>query len=173
MKHIVFLALTVCLLVACGGAAPPDIPAPLDVAKTVLEKVAKSICYGHPKTSSFSETDTSRNFYCSPSAGHYTITSLAWFETESEARAAFDARSEGRALGEFHGAPLITWNEDHPSFPGGRTEYQTWLWQMQQWLIRVQAFDDTHFTSAPNPKSVSEAVYRLGLEYGLFTADDQ
>ncbi|MCX7682024.1 MAG: hypothetical protein N2508_08710 [Anaerolineae bacterium] len=172
-KMKIFLALIVALLVACGGAVTPATPTPADTAKTVLEKVAEIICYDHPKTTSFFERDTTYGFYCSPAAGHFTITSLEWFNTESDARAAFDTHSEGLTVGEFHGAPLLIWSTDHPSFPGGRSEYRTWLWVMQQWLIRVQAFDDTHFTVAPDPGKVSEAIYQVGLEYGLFTVNER
>ncbi len=150
-----------------------NISTPSDVAKIVLEKVAKSICYGHPETSSFFETDTTYSFYCSPAGGHFTVASLQWFNNESEARAAFDDRRKGNTVLDFYGFPRSTWSEDHPSFPGGRNEYRIQLWQAHQWLIRVVAFDDTHFIIAPDPGIVSESIYQVGLEHNLFTVGGQ
>ncbi|HOT92609.1 MAG TPA: hypothetical protein PLJ78_11500 [Anaerolineae bacterium] len=173
MKRLISPVLVVYLLVACSGPATPATPIPSDVAKSVLEKVAEEICYGHPQTSSFFYDETTYGLLCSPAGGHHTLITLEWFSNESDAQAAFDVQKKGRIVMEFHGASLLVWGEDHPSFPGGREEYRIWLWQMRQWLIGVRAFDDTHFISAPDPGKVSEAIYQVGLEYGLFTTNDQ
>lgn len=169
MKRITFLILMVYLLVGCGGILTRHVSDPSDAAKKVLDKVAEDLCGGNPETSFFKEKDTTYTLFCFGSShGHYTIITLEWFNTESEARAAFDARSKDSIITEFHGAPLVTWSKDDPLFPGGYPEYETWQWQKQQWLVTVSSFDDTHFRFAP-PEGVSETIYQLGLKYGLFT----
>jgi hypothetical protein len=73
---------------------------------------------------------------------------------------------------EFHGFPLLMWEEDHPSFPGGRKESQIWLWQAGQWLIEIYTFDDTHFEIAPDPETVADAIYQAGQKHDLFAMSE-
>jgi hypothetical protein len=42
------------------------------------------------------------------------------------------------------------------------------VWQAERWLVTVHSFDDTHYAIAPVPLDVSNIVYRLALENGLF-----
>jgi hypothetical protein len=173
MKRILSLTLMICLLIACGGTGTviPDTPTPGEVAEAVLEKVADIVCPDIPNVRVFA-TDTGYGFWCAPAAGHSTTATLQWFSNPGDAQAAFETRREGRPVGEFHEFPLLAWDEDHPSFPGGRKEYRVWLWQAQNWLIEVRAFDDTHYTIAPDPGRVSEAIYQVGAEYDLFTVQE-
>ncbi|MBC7228205.1 MAG: hypothetical protein H5T61_13410 [Thermoflexales bacterium] len=173
MKRVFLLALISWLLLACMAIAPRRTPTPEEAAKTVLEKVADTVCPGAPQCCRFSAEETVYELWCTPAAGHFTVATLQWFSSESDAHAAFENRREGRTAVEFHGFPLVVWAEDHPSFLGGQPEYRTWLWQAQQWLVQVGAFDDTHFTIAPDPGSVSEAIYQAGREYGLFQAKEE
>lgn len=179
MKRMLFLTLISCLLLACTGTAiaprktPTPTPTPGEIAEKVLQKVADSICPGIPQCCQFFAEETVYGLQCSPAAGHYTVATLHWFSNKSDAQAAFEARREGRTVTEFHSFPLLIWDEDHPSFPGGQKEYRIWFWQAQQWLIHVQAFDDTHFIIAPDPGRVSESIYQAGTEYGLFQVKEE
>jgi hypothetical protein len=179
MRYMIsLLTLMSCLLVACDGAVIPTTPVPREVAETVLQKVAVLVCPDYPDPDNpdfyrdFSATDTTYSFQCRPATGHSTTATLRWFSNQSEALAAFEARREGNTVAEFYGLPLSAWDEDYPSFPGGRKEYRVWLWQTQQWLIEVRAFDDTHYIIAPDPETVSEAIYQVGLDHRLFTIGD-
>ncbi len=192
-RLILFLALMSCLLVACNGAVVPATQTPiptlnststptpstslLEVPKIVLREVSYLVCPDYPGDPDnpdfyrhFSATDTVYSFRCSPAQGHSTDAILQWFNNKDEARAAFvDQRGEPDQ--EFHGFPLSVWEKDY--FPGGRKEYRIWLWQAQQWLIEVSAFDETFYPIAPAPEEFSEAIYQVGLEHELFTVSDQ
>jgi hypothetical protein len=149
---------------------------PLKVPEIVLQEVSHLACPDYPYPDNpdfyrhFSATDTVYIFRCSPAVGHGTSARLQWFSNEDDARAAFEDQ-RGSTVGKFHGFPLSVWEEDY--FPGGRKEYRILLWQAHQWLIEVRAFDDTHYLIAPAPEGVSEAIYQVGLEHGLFTTSDQ
>jgi hypothetical protein len=166
---VLLLLISSCfLLSACSN---PD----KDVAKTVLQEVADLVC-PYPDLANFqrryfSATDTTYEFGCSPVPGHDTSATLGWFNNQNEARAAFEARRKENTVEEFHESPLSEWGEDY--FPGGREEYRVWLWQTKQWLIEVRAFNDTPYDIAPDPKTVSEAIYQVGMKHGLFTISDQ
>jgi len=175
-RRMIFLILTSSILVARWGIGmpgkptPTPTPTPMEIAKTVLERVADIVCPDNPN-SSVSATDTECHFWCMPAGGHYTAATLQWFGNQNDAGAAFESQREGRQVLEFHDFPLLVWGEDHPSFPGGQQESKVWLWQAHQWLVVVHSFDDTHFTVAPDPGTVSRILYQVGVEYGLFPAE--
>jgi hypothetical protein len=160
---------------ACGSAEAT----PIETAATMLQEIAEPVCpipVGLDDKSlyhQFSSSDGASQFECLAAAGHTTVTTLSWFDTPDEADAAFAARREGHMVTEFHGFPLLMWEEDDPSFPGERKEHRIWLWQANQWLIEIRAFDDTHFIIAPDPGTVAEAIYQAGIERGLFTIGEQ
>jgi hypothetical protein len=89
-----------------------------------------------------------------------------------EARAALDTARGDNPLQEFHGFAASVWQEQHPSFPDERNEYRVWAWQAGRWLIEVRAFDDTPYLIAPDPETVSEAIYQVATERGLFLVPD-
>jgi hypothetical protein len=180
MKRLIsLLTLMSWVLVACDAVVTPATPTPREVVEIVLREAASLACpdYGDEDNTDFyrrfSMTDTVLMFECTPATGHYTSARLWWFSDPSEARAAFETRNEGDTVQEFHEFPLAVWEEDYPSFPGGRKEYRIWLWQVQGWLIEVRAFDDTHYITAPDPETVSETIYQVGVEHGLFAGGDQ
>jgi hypothetical protein len=152
--------------------------AAIKTAETVLREIAETVCpipaglNDNSLYHRFSSTDTTAQFECSPAAGHSTVTTMSWFGSLDEADAAFAARREERMVTEFHGFPLLMWEEDHPSFPGGRKESQIWLWQADQWLIEIYTFDDTNFEIAPGPERVADAIYRVGQKHDLFAVSE-
>jgi hypothetical protein len=172
-RFVSLLTLMSCLLIACNGATIPDTPTPRDAAEILLQEVANLVCQSPDFSRRFSTTDTAHRFECSPAEGHSTTATLWWYGNQNEAQAVFEARHEESPVEEFHEFPLSVWDEDFPSFPGGRKEYRVWLWQAHHWLIEVRAFDDTHFLIAPDPETVSEAIYQVGRDQGLFPASDQ
>ena len=181
MKQIALLLILMnSLLAACSGGILTATPSPRDDAEAVLRAVAERAC-PYPDDPDeidlyirhFTETDSAYMFACSPAMGHDTVAKLSWFGNQDEAYSAFEDRREADADELFHNLPLAVREKDHPSFPGGRKEYQTWLWQAQEWLIEVRAFDDTHFLIAPDPETFSEFIYQVGVERGLFTVIDQ
>jgi hypothetical protein len=183
MRKSIFSVGVLCLLLAgCGPAdagkgagATPSAAVPADTAETVLKLAAEKIC-PPPKNPSdpdpyqreFNSLPTQFSFFCSPAAGHSTTAVLRWFGTGEEARAAFDVRRKRNAAGDFHGYPFAAWEEDSSDLPGDRLEYRIRIWQAGAWLVDVSAFDDTASLSAPDPDEVSEEIYRVGTEMGLF-----
>lgn len=133
----------------------------------MLKETAERVC---PSTLRFSETGYS--FNCEAAAGHSAWVKMEPFASEAEARAAVEERCRGDSVEDFHGFLLCKWGEDYPSFPGGREEYEIWLWQGGQWVVEVRAFDDTRFLIAPRPETVSEELYEVGTEHGLFSEGD-
>ncbi|MCA9946867.1 MAG: hypothetical protein KC449_25475 [Anaerolineales bacterium] len=159
-------------LSACAPAEETD---PIGLGTAVLQEAAPRICpipdmyADSPELyHEFQNGEDAIRFRCLAAAGHMTDTSLTWFESQTEADIAFENQRGETLVTEFHGLPLLMWELDDTSFPGGNKEHQIWLWQAGQWIIRVHAFDDTHFAIAPSPESVSDVLYEVGQEQGLF-----
>jgi hypothetical protein len=172
-----------CLLLAgCGpadagtsGTATPSATVLAETAESVLKRTAEKVCPPpkkpgdpDPYQRNFNSWPTQFSFACLAGAGHSTTAVLRWFGTEKEARSAFDVRRKQNAADDFHGYPSAAWEEDSSDLPGGRLEYRIRIWQAGAWLVDVSAFDDTSSLSAPDPREVSEEIYTIGLQMGLF-----
>ena len=139
-----------------------------DVAMVVLRAAAELTCPHLDGPGELEFDTTGYGFHCATAAGHGTSVALVEYGSEAEARAAFDTGREGDSVKEFHGFPLSVRSEDNPSLPGEREEYRIWHWTADRWLVEIRAFDDTPYLIAPNPEEISEALYQLGIEHGLF-----
>ena len=139
-----------------------------DVAIVVLRATAELICPHLDAPGELEFATTGYGFHCATAAGHGTNVRLEEFGSEAEAQAAFNAGREENSVEEFHGFPLSVRGEDNPSLPGGREEYRIWHWTAGRWVVEIRAFDDTPYLVAPNPEGVSEVLYQMGIEHGLF-----
>lgn len=163
-----------------SGCVPTVKPEPVEVATAVLQEIAPHVCpvpdvYAD-KTElyhQFHSQDNTTQFECIAAAGHMTYTTLIWYDSQTEADVAFEARRGENLVTEFHESPLLMWKADDTSFPGGHKEHQFWLWQAGQWLIEIHSFDDTHFAIAPSPETVADTLYRIGQEHDLFALGEQ
>ena len=168
-----FLLLWVCWgVAACGPAKEPE---PLEWGTAVLHQIAPRVCPVpdmYADQAQFyhkfrSEADYTL-FECTTATGHMTYTTLTWYDSQTEADAAFELQRGDSQVAEFHGFPLLMWAADDPSFPGGPKENQSWVWQAGQWLIHIRSFNDTNLISSPHPESVSDILYEVGQQRGLF-----
>jgi hypothetical protein len=107
------------------------------------------------------------SFVCYPATGHSVTVSLQRFADAASAEAGFRATPGLGVVEEIEGFPVSDWEEQHPSFPGGRAEYRVRLLQVGQWLVRIRSFDDTHFLIAPEPREASVTVLQVFRESGL------
>ena len=152
-------------------------PTSQDTAEAVMQQSAKLVCPlsgpGEPHVPEVAVHDAVYRFNCIAATGHDTSVRLEAFAGLVEAQAAFDSTREDNPVQDFHGFPLSAWQEQYPSFPDGREEVRIWVWQADRWLVSVRAFDDTHFVMAPDPQTVSEAIYQVATEHHLFTARDE
>jgi hypothetical protein len=149
---------------------------PIHTAETVLKRVAETVCPPpkdpadrDPYQRQYESFQTKFTFFCSPAAGHGTNASLRWFASTDEAHTEFEIRRKQATVEDFHGYPLAVMEEDYSGFTNDRKEYRICLWQAGQWPVEVRAFDDTPNLIAPAPEEVSEEIYRVGKEMGLFS----
>jgi hypothetical protein len=101
---------------------------------------------------------------CAPAAGHSTSIRVEQFATVRDGQTSFDTIRGEKAVEDFHGCPISRWEE---AYYGGKE--QIWLWQADEWLITITAVDDTPYPIAPDPREVSEELYRIGVAEGLFS----
>ena len=142
----------------------------IDKEEIVLQQTVEFICPSsdEPLVSQSFSIGVVYSVFCAPSPGHSTVVRMERFRTKYEAKADFDNIRGGRPVQDFHGYLLSVWHEDHPSLAARNDEYSIWLWQPDRWLIKVTAFDDTDYLIAPDPSTVSEAIYRFATELNLF-----
>ena len=142
----------------------------MDKEEIVLQHTVEFICPSsdEPMVSQSFSMGVVYSVFCAPSPGHSTVVRMERFRNRDEAKADFDNVRGGHPVQDFHGYLLSVWYEDHPSLPGKNDEYCIWLWQPDRWLIKVSAFDDTDYLIAPDPSTVSEAIYRFATEQSLF-----
>jgi hypothetical protein len=107
------------------------------------------------------------SFVCYPATGHSVTVTLQRFPDPAGAEVGFQAAPGIGPIEELDGFPVTDWQEQHPSFPGGRAEYRLRLMQVGQWLIGIRSFDDTHFLIAPDPHEASLAILQVFREHGL------
>jgi hypothetical protein len=170
---ILFLLLTGCTAAGPGGTPPTAVP--VAAARDVLKQASLAVCPPPEDPSDpdvyqrrYYSSDTDFSFACDPAAGHSTGASMRWYASADDARGEFDARRKQSPVEDFHGYPVALMDADDPSFPGGRKEHRIRLWQAGEWLIEVKAFDDTPYLIAPAPEAVSEEIYKVGVECGLW-----
>ena len=142
----------------------------MDKEEIVLQQTVEFICPSsdEPLVSQSFSMGVVYSVFCAPSPGHSTVVRMERFRTKDEAKADFDNVRGGHPVQDFHGYLLSVWYEDHPSLADRNDEYYIWLWQPDQWLIKVSAFNDTDYLIAPDPSTVSEAIYRFATELNLF-----
>ena len=142
----------------------------MDKEAIVLQQTVESICPSsdEPLVSQSFSIGVVYSIFCAPSPGHSTVVRMERFRNQDDAKADFDNVREGRPVQDFHGYSLSVWYEDHPSLADRNDEYCIWLWQPDRWLIKVSAFNDTDYLIAPDPSTVSEAIYRFAAELNLF-----
>jgi hypothetical protein len=99
--------------------------------------------------------------------GHSTGIVFNVFETEDEARAAFEAQVGDHRVQQFRGYPMVRWSEAG-SAPEGSLE-RGMIWQAGLWVISIESFDDTSSLSAYDPLDVAGVFYEYALEYGMLT----
>ena len=180
---LIIIALSGCccslasVLESVAGTRFSATPTPTDPMEMVLQQAAVRACPlsgpGEPHIPEVAVYETAYRFVCIAATGHETSVRFDRFAHQAEAKAAFDSTRADIPIQYFHGFPLSVWQEQYPSFPGGREEYRVWLWQADRWLVSVRAFDDTHFITAPDPQTVSEAIYQVAVEHGLFSAQGE
>lgn len=112
---------------------------------------------------------TTYSIVCSTAAGHTTFVSIKQFATPTEAHAAFNLERGDTPDTGFRGCPASSWDDAHwkEKWPYGQSSIR--LWQADEWLIKVSAFDDTSYSLAPDPYHVSENIYQVGVAQGLFS----
>lgn len=142
----------------------------MDKEEIVLQHTVEFICPSsdEPLVSQSFSMGVVYSIFCALSPGHSTVVRMERFRSQDEAKADFDNVRGGHPVQDFHGYLLSVWYEDHPSLADRNDEYCIWLWQPDRWLIKVSAFDDTDYLIAPDPSTVSEAIYRFATELNLF-----
>ncbi len=169
--------LIVLALTSCGAAStavvPPGAPTPSAVEERLLSQIAEEICpYPDdpgridPFERYFTSNDPFYSLVCYPATGHSLTVTIRRFAGPAHAMAEFESGGTRGLRQEVQGFPASDWEEDYPSFPGGRKEVRVRLMQAGSWLIRIEAFDDTRFQIAPDPRDVSQAVVRAVKEQG-------
>jgi hypothetical protein len=172
-----------CLLIvwavaACGShatvALPTGVPTPRVVEERLLDQIAEDVCpYPDdpgridPYERYFTSDDPTYTFVCYPAAGHSLTVTFRRFLEPAEAMAEFQSAGARGLPQEVQGFPALDWQEQHPSFPGGRLEVRVRLLQAGPWLIRIESFDDTHFLIAPDPREASVTVVQAVKEHGF------
>lgn len=110
--------------------------------------------------------DRTYSFICYPSMDHSITVTIRRFADPARAEAGFRSAPELGPAKELHSFPVSDWQEQHPSFPGGRYEYRVRLLQVGQWLIWIRSFDDTHFLIAPDPRLASITILQVIRDHG-------
>jgi hypothetical protein len=181
--------LIVLVLAACEGqealtpeATPESALAPTTqgVEEVLLQQMAERICpYPDdeeeidPYERYFTTGDGTPTFTCYPATGHSITVTLRRFADPARAEAEFQAVPELGPVAELEGFAVSDWQEQHPSFPGGRTEVRVRLLQAGPWLISIRSFDDTHFLIAPDPRKASLAILQVLREQRLAPASEE
>jgi hypothetical protein len=155
-------------------AGPTTSPPPHVVEEELLDQIAEQFC---PHADEPGRIDTYERYVtsshptseliCYPATGHSLAVTIQRSAGSAEALAELESVAPEGPVHEIEGFPSSGWQEDHPSFPGGREEVRVRLLQAGPWLIRIESFDDTHFLIAPDPRQVSVAVVRAVKERGL------
>lgn len=163
--------------VAAALEGCPSTPAatPTTTPDTILQAlgaVLEQTChpFGPAAESGMSGGVDSYTLFCAPSTGHDTVARLQRFSDPEEATTALNALAVEGELTSFHELPAAAWGRDYPGLDADRLEYRDFAWVAGRWLVHVEAFDDTHYLVAPAPEEVSEAIYSLIFETGLFSA---
>jgi hypothetical protein len=153
--------------------------ASIPAAEAVLKQVSESVCplpkdpgQADPFMRSYHSAAAEASFSCAPAAGHSVDATLRLFASADGARGEFEAERKEHGAVDFHGYPMVDYEEDSSDLPGGRNEYRIRFWQAGVWLIEVRAFDDTAYLMAPDPADVSEAIYQAGVKAGMFAKGD-
>lgn len=105
-------------------------------------------------------------FDCTPAEGHIVTVAVRRFADASTALAEFDADRPPGPVSESDFFRAADWQEQYPSFPGGREEIRVRLMQTGVWVVSIRSFDDTHFLIAPDPRQVSQDVFDAIVSLG-------
>lgn len=98
---------------------------------------------------------------CSPAEGHVVTIVVRRFAEPSAALAEFDAERPSGPVDGSDGFLAIDWQEQDPSFPGGREEVRRRYMQVGVWVVSIRSFDDTHFLIAPDPRDLSRTIFEV------------
>lgn len=91
---------------------------------------------------------------CALAAGHETTVSIGDIQTPISTS---DAHYRG-----FHDAPMLLWEAESPLVSGGRD--RKIIWQIGEWEIHINSFDDTGIEIAFDPLLVAEAIYQAMID---------
>lgn len=153
------------------GEAPtasPTAPATPGTVATWLSATLDAVCPSDGTTQREThEEGHLHTLVCAQPEGHSVTVTVETFGDFGAARVAFDEARGNNAVEVFHGAPSVSWHEDHPSLPGGRAEIHVWLWQAGEHLVRVESYDETAQEVMPAQETIVEVLHSLGLEQGL------
>lgn len=168
------LLLMALVLAACAG--PSVAPTSQADEGMLLREVAARLCpfLDEPGVIDYYTTEGGTySFVCYPATGHSITVTLQRHADGAGAEAAFQAAPGLGPVKELEGFPVSDWQEQHPSFPGGRAEYRVRLLQMGRWLIGIRSFDDTHFLIAPDPREASVGILQVLRESDLVPGLDR
>ena len=147
---------------ATGVATFPATPTTDGVA--VLQGVIEQACHINgpgPTDESARATKHGYTLHCLPSAGHEMRADLVRYADVETAGAQFAAASEPGAARSFHELPAAFWETPFGSFDGANRYL---VWQLDCWVVTVHSFDDTHFSVAPQPVTLSDAIIAAASE---------
>lgn len=136
-----------------------------DTEVSVLQQVvAKLQCFG---PTPINTSGTTYSFLCMAAAGHSNDVSITRYATPSEAYATFvSLNGEPRERFGCYNANSWVYYED-PVNQTFRHRYHIWV--VENWLVRVHAFDDTYYDISYAPLIVSRYVVRAA-QRTLFSA---
>jgi hypothetical protein len=115
----------------------------------------------------FTEGDPSYRFVCYAATSHSVTIGVRRFADAAAAQAQFEAEKPLVPVDESDGFAAVDWQEQDPSFPGGREEHRLCLMQAGAWLVRIHSFDDTDYLIAPDPRKASLDVFAAIRKVGL------
>jgi hypothetical protein len=154
-------------------AEPSGTPQSEAIEVVLLHRIAELVCpYPDRPEEDYYDRDFITGgpdycFMCVQATGHRVTVVIQRYADAAAARAQFEAEGPPGPVDELHGRLTASWEEDHPSFPGGRPEYRVWLMQVSAWLVHISSFDDTHFIIAPDPGKVADQVLQAMMELGV------
>jgi len=111
---------------------------------------------------------SSCSFDCSWYSGHAGTASLTRYDSAAAAATVFADIDHPRS--DFLGWPASFWTAPFP-YPrpeGGSSHHG--IFHAGCWLVRADAYDDTHFLIAPQPEQTLQRLHEKALELGLFDA---
>ena len=145
---------------------------PVEVA--LLHRIAELLCpYPDPPDRldpyerHFDTEGPIYRFVCIQATSHSISVAVRHFDDKASARAEFEARKPPGAVETSDGYAFAAWQEQDPSFPGGREEHRLGLMLAGTWFAHIGAFDDTSHVSAPDPGEASRDVFQALQELGL------